>query len=245
MEDANESLAIVIPAYNEERLIEKTVREWIEKLRNLKIDFKMHVYNDGSTDSTFSRLEKLKHDYSELVIHNKKNSGHGPTILFGYLDNCECHWIFQTDSDREMDPEYFNSLWENRKNYDFLIGCRDGRRQPLARKIVSVFSRMIVHAFYGKGVFDVNSPYRLMRVSVFKPYFSIIPTDTFAPNLIISGIASLKKMRILECLVPQVGRKSGQVTLDSSMRILLKASFTSFVQTIKFRFDICCNDARP
>ena len=121
MNAMSERLAIVMPAYNEEQIIERTVNEWLIGLRNLDIDFELHVYNDGSRDGTLAKLQGLRPDNGELVVHDKKNSGHGPTILLGYRDNSDRDWIFQVDSDGEMNPEFFHLLWERRRDYDFLI----------------------------------------------------------------------------------------------------------------------------
>ena len=235
----NENIAVVIPAYNEEMVVETMVNEWLEELRRLHIIFNLHVYNDGSTDNTSAKLKNLAYKNPELVVHDKKNSGHGPTILQGYRDNCDADWIFQIDSDREMGPESFNELWSRREGYDFLLGSRDGRNQSFVRKVVSSFSRKVVHTFYGNDIFDVNTPYRLMRASLFKPYYySISSSHTFAPNVIISGIASLKNMRIFEYSVPHTERRVGQATLSTSHWKLFKVAFKSFCQTVLFRWQV-------
>lgn len=234
----NENLAVVMPVYNEGEIVETTVNEWLKELRRLQIIFKLHVYNDGSTDNTIAKLENLALQNSDLVVHDKKNSGHGPTILQGYGDNSNADWIFQIDSDREMGPESFNELWSRREGYDFLLGSRDGRNQSFVRKVVSSFSRKVVHIFYGKDVFDVNAPYRLMRSSLFKPHYDSMPSHTFAPNVIISGIASLKNVRIFEYPVPHTERRVGQATISSSHWKLFKVAFKSFCQTVRFRWQI-------
>jgi len=79
----------------------------------------------------------------------------------------------------------------------------------------------------------VNSPYRLFRAEAFKDVVRQIPDDTFAPNLILSGFCSVKKLRVLELPVPQAKRKTGEVSIKKWR--LLKASARSFLQTIAFR----------
>lgn len=221
-----------MPVYNEEGAIKTVLDKWIKELNSLKIDYELHVYNDGSTDNTLSILNNVARKNSKLKIHDKKNSGHGPTILLGYRENVASEWIFQVDSDDEMGPEQFNNLWKNRGQYDFLIGCRDGRNSPLPRKIVSLIAKTTVQLFYGRGVSDVNSPYRLMKSEKFKDLFSLIPDDTFAPNLIISGYACKKKMNIFKVDVSFKERQTGTVSIKKWK--LLKAAMKSFMQTIKF-----------
>ena len=132
-----------------------------------------------------------------------------------------------------MKAEHFYKLWENRKNYDFLIGIRENRDQALPIKIVSAISRTTVKLFYGKGVTDVNSPYRLMRKNVFDKIYNKIPKDTFAPNVIISGMAAKNKMRIFETNIPIKFRTTGEVSIKKWK--LLKAAVKSWWQTIPCR----------
>lgn len=131
-----------------------------------------------------------------------------------------------------MGPEKFNELWSRRNEYDFLVGIRDGRIQALPRKIISFVSRLCVRLFYGKSVWDVNTPYRLMRASAFKDFYAQIPLTTFAPNVILSGLAARHKLRCFETNVPQHDRVTGEVSIKKWK--LLKAAARSFWQTIAF-----------
>ena len=124
-----------------------------------------------------------------------------------------------------MEPESFNDLWSHRESYDFLVGTRQGRVQQLPRKVISFVSRLCVRVFYGKSVWDVNTPYRLMRTSAFKRFYEAIPLDTFAPNVILSGLAALYKLRCFEMPVPQHDRTTGEVSIKKWK--LLKAALRS------------------
>ncbi len=231
---SKDKLAIVMPVYNEEACIAGVLRKWVEALDALDLDYRIHVYNDGSRDHT---LEVLNRAAAELggtvVVHDKPNGGHGHTILTGYRQNCEQNdWIFQIDSDDEMGPESFHELWAVRNNYDLLVGYRDGRIQNFIRKTVSLASRLSVRLLFGKSIWDVNTPYRLMRTAAFRDVYRMIPDNTFAPNVIISGIAASRKLRCFEMPVPQQERKTGEVSIRKWK--LLKAALKSFGQTSTF-----------
>ena len=228
-----ETLAVIMPVYNEEGIIAAVIKRWSSALDALGIDYSVHAYNDGSKDKSLPILTALAQTHPTLTVHDKTNSGHGSTILQGYRENAGRYtWLFQIDSDNEMGPECFHVLWENRKQYDFLVGIRDGRNQPLSRKIVSFVSRLCVRVFYGKGVWDVNSPYRLMRSEKFERIYNMIPADTFAPNVVISGMAARLKLRFFECPVLHENRKTGMVSIKKWK--LFKAASRSFKQTIAF-----------
>ena len=224
-----------MPVYNEEQVIESTVLGWLEALRAVKSTFSLQVYNDGSRDGSLSVLTRLAADNSELSVHDKENSGHGPTILAGYRENSEAEWIFQTDSDQELSPGDFSKLWDRRRDFDFLIGRRHQRRQPPGRRLLSMLSRAAVRWLYGRGLFDVNSPYRLMRAAAFAPYFDLLPDDTFAPNVILSGVACRQGLRIIEVSIPHSAAHAGRSGFDASLLKLAATALRSFKQTLDFR----------
>lgn len=230
-----ENLAVIMPVYNEEDAIETVINKWCSELDKLGINYKIFAYNDGSKDNTADFLKKIADDKSNVVVINKKNSGHGSSILKGYKDNApNFTWLFQIDSDNEMEPESFPQLWGKRLDYDFLIGIRDGRSQNFSRKIISFISRLCVRIFYGAGPWDVNCPYRLMRAEKFIDLFNNLPENTFAPNIIISGIVAKKKLKFFECYVSCAQRQTGEVSIKQLK--LLKAAIKSFWQTIIFSF---------
>ena len=232
-----DSLAVVMPVYNEEGAIAAVLDKWLSMLDRLDdVEYQIHVYNDGSKDKTKEILDQYeKGKENKLIVHNKPNSEHGATILLGYQENSRNHdWIFQIDSDDEMGSELFPDLWERRRNNDFLLGIREGRKQVFPRKIISFVSRQVVRIFYGKRtVWDVNSPYRLMRSKVFYKIYQEIPRDTFAPNVIISGMMEKCGLRYYQQMV-QRDRQTGEVFIKKWKPF--KATVKSFWQTIKFAF---------
>ena len=229
------NLALVIPVYNEDEIIKTVVKDWVDHLKQLNISFIIKLYNDGSTDSTKEVLDELYKQYPDyLEVIHKANSGHGPTILKGYLESGDAEWVFQVDSDNEMEAKHFGQFWKVKDDYDFIIGKRSGRESPLFRKLMSFISFMTVAIFYGGKVRDVNSPYRLMRNSVFNKGFQKIPLDTFAPNLIVSGLSNRKGVRVKIFDVKFKERETGEVSLGSNIPKLMKISLKSLLQTIGY-----------
>ena len=219
-----------MPVYNEEECITAVVTGWRDELYRLDIDFVMIVINDGSKDGTQKKLEPFSSD-DRIIVIEKENSGHGPTILRGYnLAVDQAEWVFQTDSDDEMSPGSFHELWGRRKDFDALFGCRTKRVQGFSRKFITATSRGIVRVLFGMGVKDVNTPYRLLRGTVLKNILVKIPHDTFAPNVIISGLLSALGARIYNHPVRHKCRRSGTVSIVN-LRLWL-ASIKSFRQTI-------------
>jgi len=235
-ESRPESLAIVLPVYNEEEIISEVIRDWDKHLSELDIKYTIHAFDDGSKDTSLRILTELQPSIKSLKVHSSENRGHGPTIIGAYNMLSAHTWIFQSDSDGEMSPRYFKDLWCRRATNDFMIGRRSERTQPLSRKIVSFVSRNMIHILYGKGVWDVNSPYRLMRVSNIHYFIKSIPADTFAPNIILSGIVNLYNLPYFELPIPHQNRQTGEVSIKKLK--LLFAVLRSFYQTIRYRLTL-------
>lgn len=232
----SDRLCVVMPVYNEQDAIGPVLEKWHRALAALGADFTIRPYNDGSKDESLRVMRAAAERLPNVDVRDKPNGGHGHTILTGYREAAAdgFDWVFQIDSDDEMGPEKFSELWTRRGEYDFLVGIRDGRIQQLPRKIISLVSRLCVRTFYGKSVWDVNTPYRLMRVSAFRGFYSRIPEKTFAPNVILSGLAARHHLRCFETRVPQHDRTTGEVSIKKWK--LLKAAMRSFMQTIFFAF---------
>ena len=209
----------------------------VNHLKDLKIDFELIVYNDGSKDNTLEKLNGIKVNHKELKIVDKENTGHGPTILKGYLE-ANSKWVFQMDSDNEIKVNDFDKLWSIRENYDFIVGKRSNRLSPLPRRIITFFSKMTIRLFYRSKICDSNCPFRLFRNDKFRVVFEKIPNDTFAPNVILSGMASYMNLNIKEVEVKFYPRETGEVSIKKLK--LLKVAIMSWLQTIifivKYRF---------
>lgn len=230
----SERLCVVIPVYNEQDIVRSVLEGWCRALNVIGIDYVVRAYDDGSSDRSLAEMQAARLLNPRIEVRSKKNGGHGGTILVGYREAVAdgFDWIFQVDSDNEMSSDRFNELWARRNDHDFLVGRREGRIQSIMRLIMSFVSRLCVRVLYGSGVWDVNSPYRLMRVSAFREYIEELPLTTFAPNVILSGAAARDGLRLLEVPVPQHDRMTGEVSIKKGK--LFKAALLSFWQTFVF-----------
>ena len=225
-------LVVVMPVYNEQDAIVGVLRNWIGVFEELGVEFEIRLYNDGSKDQTSDRVRAIFSGNRRVVMVEKANSGHGPTILRGYREGASAPWLLQIDSDDEMPSAPFKEMWRRRDEADFLIGFRHNRASPWPRKVATWASRITVWTLFGTLINDVNSPYRLMKTILFTDLFQTIPDDTFAPNLIVSGFAASRGLKVLNFEVPFEFRRTGAVSIRKWK--LFKALVKAFRQTVKF-----------
>lgn len=223
-------LTLVVPAYNEESSIQSLISEWTEHLGKLEMSYELRIYDDGSRDDTASVVERLASENPQVVLIRQKNRGHGPTVLRGYLE-AEGEWVAQVDADDEVPASEFHKLWSNRESFDFLLGYRVGRQNPIGRKALSALSRGCILLLFGKKLKDVNAPFRLMRKSRLTPLVKSLPSETLTPNVILSGLAGRAGLRVAEFPVEFRGRTAGQTTLGG-LRVW-RLAWRALLQTLR------------
>lgn len=232
----NFELSVVIPAYNEAQHIVDLIRDWHQVFVANKIAYRFIIIDDGSVDDTVVLLKALQAEVPAVTIHPQSNMGHGPAILKGYEIGMQSPWIFQIDADHQFETNAFNELWQQRHNYDLLLAEREDKHATLSRKMVSMVSGLMVHLLYGKGIKDVNSPYRLMRADKLGQALRKIPSNSFAPNVLITSFFISTKKRIFTNVVHF--RKNVSLKKSRMNIYFLKGCINSILQVIKFRFSL-------
>ena len=208
-------VAVVIPVFNEEKLIGECINEWLNVLDSVNLNYEILIIDDGSSDATISIVERYGDNQNVQVII-EQNEGHGPTILAGYKRAVGiAEWVFQADSDNEISPNQFSALWSRRQGQDAVIAWRQGRNQTTVRRLVTFFARVTTKVLFRCHLRDVNIPFRLIRSETLAILLEKIPSDTFAPNIALSGALSLMNYQVEECPVVFNERIVGESSLSN------------------------------
>ena len=173
-----EKASIIIPVFNEEEWIEKTIRE-MDELQG-KSDFEaaeVIFVNDGSIDRSGTILKNLMNSYFKVIQH-RFNKGYGAAIKTG-IRNAKHESIVITDADgtypNERIPELIKIFQEG--NYDMVVGARVGSKVkiPLIRKPAKWFIAKLASYLTGTKIPDLNSGLRVMKKEVAEKYIRILP----------------------------------------------------------------------
>jgi dolichol-phosphate mannosyltransferase len=227
------TLAVVIPVFNEQDNLVPLLRDWKQAFEATGAIFRVIFIDDGSTDQSPVRLRRIQEEEDSIEVITQDNAGHGPAILRGYRRALDAEWVFQIDSDHQLDLAAFRDLWDNRDRYDLLLAERVDKDASPGRRLVSGISRGIVHGLFGTTVNDVNSPYRLMRAARLSEALQKIPAGSFAPNILITAWFVLKKSRIFMTETrPRGGAERRRSRLNG---YFLRGAIRSAFQTLSFR----------
>jgi len=142
----NKRVAVIVPAYNEEVLIEKTINSIPDIVE------KIIVVNDCSTDKTREILENLSNVNKKVQLINlEKNSGVGSSIVKGYEIAFEQGFDIGVvmPGDAQALPEDFNNLIDPVLNDD--IDYTKGNRL----NYYGVSKIMPKHRFFGNSLLTI------------------------------------------------------------------------------------------
>lgn len=222
-------LYIVIPAYNEEKNIEKVIDDWYPIVEKYNGDGKSRlvIIDDGSRDNTYGIISKCAETRPLLKAITKDNSGHGATVLYGYhyaLKN-NADYVFQTDSDGQTLSEEFHQFWKQRTEYDMIIGLRNKRQDGFARIFVTKTLKFVIRICFKVVVSDANTPYRLMSSNSLRNVVEEVPKDFNLSNVLISVIYAKRKMRVKYIPITFRPRQGGKnsINMKSIFKIGRKA----------------------
>ncbi len=119
-------LSVVIPVYNEEKIIKNSVCRLTEYLRTLDIPFEVLISDDGSRDSGAGIVSALSQKYSEIrLLCNPLNRGKGAAVRDGML-SAKGDIIIFTDCDLAYGETVIYDIFQRLKNgvSDVIIGSR-------------------------------------------------------------------------------------------------------------------------
>ena len=169
-------LSVIIPSYNDEKIIEKKILKLIAKLKRIKVKFEIIIINDGSIDNTLSVLKKVRKNIKNiLIINNIKNLGKSRSVKQG-LQKSKNKNIILIDSDLPYFEVLPKILLKLNQNYDFVFVNRRHKKSVIKNKKLN---------FYQLGRFLIG--YILSLVIKFTLNFDLNGVDTQ------SGLKGFKK----------------------------------------------------
>ena len=162
-------VSIVMPAYNEEANLEKTVRECLETLEKEQIPGEVVVTNDGSQDGTLHILERLSEAFQSVrYIDLKQNLGYGGALKKA-IDASTGRYVVTIDSDGQFDIQDMPRLLAKiREGYDCVTGFRTRKKDTLPRVIANWGYNFLVKLLCGISFTDAQCALKIYRGDVIR-----------------------------------------------------------------------------
>jgi glycosyltransferase involved in cell wall biosynthesis len=225
------SISVVLPAYNEEALIEDTVRHVADVLRRLVHDFEIVVTNDGSRDHTGDILAHLQSTEAALhlrVVTHRVNQGYGAALASGF-DAASADLILLLDADGQFDvAEVVHLLAWMDEETDLVIGYRAWRADPPLRLLNAWGWKQLVNGLFGYTARDVDCAFKLFRREVWQSMTVDSHGASFSAEFLIK--ARRLGFRMKELPVSHFPRTAGSPT-GAHPRVIARA----FVELFRLR----------
>ncbi len=233
-------LSVVIPAYNEEDRLSRTLQVIGDYLKKQSYLAEIIVVNDGSSDGTGRAVEALIGKIGKLkLLDNRVNHGKGYVVRQGMLAARGQIRLF-TDSDNSTPIEEVEKLLPFfKEGYDVVIGSRHASgaklepAQPPVRQFLGWGWRLLTNIMVGTWeIKDTQCGFKAMSAKAAQEVLPKCRVDRFAFDPEILILAKAKKLRVKE-----VG-----ITWKNDTRSTVKAS--SMVKMFKDLLRIRANQIK-
>jgi len=240
----NPTLSVIIPAYNEEKRIGKTLESVSTFLRSQQLSFEIIVVANNCTDQTVQLVENIKStSIPELILIDIPHEGKAGNIK-GYAIGVgmkqakgEYHIFIDADNATRFShvTEFINQA---KSGYDVVIGSRYiagahiVKRQPLYRIILSRLGNLLIRVVLLPKVYDTQCGFKLFTSRASKEIFSRMTIPDWGADLEMLAISKTLGFKIKE--VPVYWEAQGGSTIRSN----------AFINTLRDLFVIRGNVRR-
>ena len=207
---------IIIPAYNEQLNIEKTVNDIISYTQKSKYQIDYIIIDDGSKDKTLD-ICRQKHFNVVSLIHNLGIGG-GMQTGYKYALKKGYDIAIQFDGDGQHDVKYIDLLINNIENgNDFVIGSRFIKklskfRSTGMRRFGSKILSFLIKICTGEKIYDPTSGFRACNKEIITLFADHYPLEYPEPESTVELIR--RKFKIKEVPVEMHKRKFGRSSIS-------------------------------
>jgi undecaprenyl-phosphate 4-deoxy-4-formamido-L-arabinose transferase len=190
-------LAVVVTLYNEADSLDELYHRTVATLEPLDRPFELIFVDDGSTDATFSKLERIHAaDPRVRAVRFKRNFGQHPAMHAG-LARARGEIVVTMDGDLQNAPEDIPKLLAAvGSGYDVASGRRVARRDSWGRTLPSRLINGMLRRFTGVQISDFGCAFNAYRREVVTPMLGSIGKQKFTKALVLSGGASVVEVDV-------------------------------------------------
>lgn len=225
-------LSWIIPCYNEEKRIEKTIRE-VEKYlhsQNFSDGYEIIVANSASKDRTREIVERMMSECSNLRIINLENKGKGYAVKEGMRIAHGKIRVF-SDADNSTAPDYFDAmkpLFE--RGCDVVISSRSSKdaagasrdvKEQWYREFLGTLGNLVIQIFGVWGIWDTQNGFKAFTARAADTIFSRIKMNGFSFDIEVLALA--KKFGYTIGIIPVRWKydPDSKVTLGSYIQVFI------------------------
>lgn len=240
MPDDKIFLSVIIPAYNEEKRLPKTLQAVGAYLQKQHWRSEIIVVSDGSKDRTAEAAQAMTPQMPYLrVIANKENHGKGYVVRQGILEaNGEYRIFMDADNSTSVDQVEKMLPWFSaeggsapggEQGFGIVIGSRDIKGAVIAtpqswlRKLLGNIFNLIVQTISGLwGIWDTQCGFKGFSKEAVEKIFPLLTINRWAFDVEILAVAKKFNIKIKEIPVTWINDANSKVKFSGMVKMLFE-----------------------
>ncbi len=227
-------LSVVVPLYNEAENFEALHKEIKAACDALGIEWEVVYVDDGSTDATFSLMQKAaENDLNVVGVSFRRNFGQTAAMAAGF-DYAQGEVVVAMDGDLQNDPADIGRMLEKLdEGYDLVAGWRYNRQDKwFSRKLPSKLANWLIGKITGVKLHDYGCSLKAFKREVVRGIRLYGEMHRFIP-----AIASGMGVRIAELKVNHRARTAGasKYGIGRTPRVILDLITVKFLLSYSTR----------
>ena len=226
------SLSIIIPLYNEEKRLKKTLPELSKFLKkNSKDNIEIIFVSDGSNDNTNKIIKeyinKKPIKFKIKLLKYKKNIGKGHAVKKGILI-AKNKWILICDTDFSVHPSQFKIWYKNKfikSNTEAYYGSREHQnskiKASLLRVILGFFFKKLINVLFKIELGDTQCGFKVFNKKYSKEIFKMIKSYRFAFDVELTILLNKKNIKIVELPLKWTHKSGSKLSIIKDMPIMI------------------------
>ncbi len=231
-------LSVIIPAYNEEKHIRKTIESIHQYLSNKKIEHEILVITDGSKDTTNDIVRSMIAEMPDLqLLDYDRNRGKGFAVRQGMLKATGQYRLF-TDADNATSIDNIEKMMPFFDHgYNVVIGSIALKgsivasgSEPVWRRLFGKIGNLFIQIMAVPGISDTQRGFKIITAKAAQDIFSRATIDRWGFDIEMLALARKYGHKIKE--IPITWKN------DPNSHVGLKAYFQVLMETVKIRWNL-------
>jgi dolichyl-phosphate beta-glucosyltransferase len=172
-------LSLVVPAYNEEHRIGKTLAEDVGYLSRQSYSWEVIIVDDGSRDGTVALAAGFceQHPSRVRIVRLPRNRGKGAAVQIGVV-NAVGRFVIIADADNATPIQEVERFLAEAKEGEIIIGSRYlgssqiDRKQSRLRILIGRAGNLLIKLFLIDGIADTQCGFKLFPLQIAHDLFS-------------------------------------------------------------------------
>jgi dolichyl-phosphate beta-glucosyltransferase len=229
LNDPATRLSVIIPAYNEELRLPRTLSHAIEYLKAQPYRSEIIIVNDGSSDGTEQAARKQDPGSVSLrlLAHaDNANHGKGASVKKGMMEARGAFCLFM-DADNSTTLDQVDRFWPFfEQGHDVVIGSRAlkdsviGVRQARYKEIAGRFGNWFIRTLTVPGIRDTQAGFKMFSAKAAGIIFPRLTINRWAYDIELLAIARTHGLRIHEVPITWINATDSKVTMQSYFQVL-------------------------